>query len=270
MTRALLTQPRVRPTPQGVCDVTERRCIAVFEGERCESTNIFATGLCHAHYTQIRRHGQPISLGPIRVKDRGCSVVDDEGQCPNPHEGHGLCVKHLTRLKRYGTTDNLWGPKYCQVLEGDEPCGEDAWAREVCGKHYQRWRTHGDPTFDHGYGPIAQDPLERFLKNFDFTVIEFGDPIPCWPFPKLRWDGYGHFQGLTPRGDWATNAHRLAYEWWVGPIPPGLTLDHMCHTRDCPDPTPCRHRRCCNPWHLQPATSKDNQNRTRRERRAPS
>jgi hypothetical protein len=41
--------------------------------------------------------------------------------------------------------------------------------------------------------------------------------------------------------------HRLAYELWVGPIPDGLDLDHLCHQRDC-----------LRPDHLRPVTRKQN------------
>lgn len=41
--------------------------------------------------------------------------------------------------------------------------------------------------------------------------------------------------------------HRLAYELWVGPIPEGLDMDHLCHQRDC-----------LRPDHLRPATRKQN------------
>lgn len=34
----------------------------------------------------------------IRPTDRGCTA----GDCPRPHEGHGLCSSHLKRLRRHG------------------------------------------------------------------------------------------------------------------------------------------------------------------------
>jgi hypothetical protein len=42
-------------------------------------------------------------------------------------------------------------------------------------------------------------------------------------------------------------AHRVTYEHFVGPIPPGLFLDHLC-----------RNRACCNPTHLEPVTPQQN------------
>ena len=42
-------------------------------------------------------------------------------------------------------------------------------------------------------------------------------------------------------------AHRFAYETLVGPIPEGLTIDHLC-----------RRARCVNPDHLEPVTNREN------------
>lgn len=44
--------------------------------------------------------------------------------------------------------------------------------------------------------------------------------------------------------------HRAAYEIHVGPIPEGLTLDHLCCVKAC-----------CNPAHLEPVTALENYRR---------
>lgn len=55
----------------------------------------------------------------------------------------------------------------------------------------------------------------------------------CW-----RWTGARHPAGYGTFGDHL--AHRRSYELHVGPIPAGLTLDHLC-----------RNRWCVNPAHLE-------------------
>ena len=45
-------------------------------------------------------------------------------------------------------------------------------------------------------------------------------------------------------GKWRpTVAHRVAYELYIGPIPDGLVVDHLCHTEDldCPGAKHCPH-----------------------------
>lgn len=53
------------------------------------------------------------------------------------------------------------------------------------------------------------------------------DPITgCWLWRgRLDASGYGLWQGQS--------AHRLAYRVFLGPIPSGHHVDHLCRTRDC-------------------------------------
>jgi len=53
----------------------------------------------------------------------------------------------------------------------------------------------------------------------------------CWEWTgHVRPDGYATFNG--PGGK-TTYVHVFAYELEAGPIPKGLTLDHLCRTRRC-------------------------------------
>lgn len=67
----------------------------------------------------------------------------------------------------------------------------------------------------------------------------------CW-----NWTGSGTPKGygmFMPAGKQRVYVHRYVYELMVGPIPEGLTLDHLC-----------RNRSCVNPQHLEPVTRGEN------------
>lgn len=68
----------------------------------------------------------------------------------------------------------------------------------------------------------------------------------CWIWTGCKThDGYGNFGvGGVLR---IAKAHRFSYELLIGPIPSGLTLDHLC-----------RNRSCVNPTHLEPVTIREN------------
>ena len=67
----------------------------------------------------------------------------------------------------------------------------------------------------------------------------------CW-IDEWRCADVGGYTVTTKRGR-NVRAHREAYEYFIGPIPVGLQLDHLC-----------RNRRCFNPAHLEPVTSHEN------------
>lgn len=69
-------------------------------------------------------------------------------------------------------------------------------------------------------------------------------PSGCWIWTGARQkSGHGKI-GVAGR---TLCAHRVAYETWVGPIPAGLHLDHLC-----------RRPACIKPLHLQPVTARTN------------
>lgn len=73
------------------------------------------------------------------------------------------------------------------------------------------------------------------------------DPSGCWLWQAAFFrDGYGMVWAgrRSPAGNPVpSRAHRAAYETWVGPIPEGLVIDHLCRTPAC-----------INPAHLEPVT----------------
>lgn len=82
------------------------------------------------------------------------------------------------------------------------------------------------------------DPEIRFMRFVD------KQPNGCWQWTgNVIWSGYSKFwfDGRTVAG------HRWSYEHFVGPVPNGLQIDHLC-----------RNRTCVNPGHLEAVTPRTN------------
>lgn len=77
----------------------------------------------------------------------------------------------------------------------------------------------------------------------------------CWLWRASAPNGYGRFNYRQSGKLVQVRAHRMAYELLVGPIPPGLQLDHLC-----------RVPLCVNPDHLEPVTGQENTQRAWRVR----
>jgi hypothetical protein len=83
----------------------------------------------------------------------------------------------------------------------------------------------------------------------EYVEEDRGYGTPCWIWQRgIDAAGYGRVAG--------TRAHRVFYERHVGPIPEGLTIDHLCRVRSC-----------CNPAHLEPVTAVENVSRGHLARR---
>jgi len=79
---------------------------------------------------------------------------------------------------------------------------------------------------------------ERFLSKVIKTES-------CWLWQARinPLNGYGKFR--MQNRHWL--AHRAAWTMFKGPIPKGLTIDHLCRVRNC-----------VNPAHLEPVTQREN------------
>lgn len=124
--------------------------------------------------------------------------------------------------------------------------------RGRCGTCYQRFlrESKAAGTFE----PIQGPPLLPLRRVFEKVI--------AGPFGCAIWTGEcgsGGYGVLLVAGR-RTMTHRVAYEVMVGPIPDGMLIDHTCHNRDasCPGGMQCLHRRCLNPFHLEPVTSQEN------------
>ncbi len=83
--------------------------------------------------------------------------------------------------------------------------------------------------------------------------VAFEPNTGCWLWAAYAdRKGYGQFSaGSRADGTYRkVFAHRWAYEHEVGPIPEGLTIDHLC-----------RVPLCVNPGHLEPVTNRENTRR---------
>lgn len=90
-------------------------------------------------------------------------------------------------------------------------------------------------------GCFAVDDTVKQVERFWAKVRK--TPECWWWTGSVGGGGYGRFY----RGGGKEAAHRWAYRHEVGPIPEGLTLDHLC-----------RNRPCVRPSHLEPVSLREN------------
>ena len=87
---------------------------------------------------------------------------------------------------------------------------------------------------------LSAENIERFMAK----VNRGGGLFACWEWLAGK-DSYGY--GRFRIDGKSYYAHRLAYEYFIGPIPEGLTIDHICRVRPC-----------INPYCMEPVTHRVN------------
>lgn len=86
---------------------------------------------------------------------------------------------------------------------------------------------------------------EQIDQRF-WAKIDKDGPGGCWIWLGVR-ASQGQGYGRRTINGTKVYVHRWAYERFVGPIPDGLTIDHLC-----------RNSLCCNPDHLEVVTGREN------------
>ena len=93
--------------------------------------------------------------------------------------------------------------------------------------------------------------MKTIEDRFDFYTTKPDGEEGCWLWTgSLIGGGYGQIAlGNHTLG----YVHVAAYKRFVGDIPDGYDVDHVCHNEelDCAGGDGCRHRRCWNPSHLE-------------------
>lgn len=104
------------------------------------------------------------------------------------------------------------------------------------------------------------EPTQRLGRRFSGESLgnrlvwrsDLEGPNGCWIWLGSR-DRAGYGRILVKEHEKYANrhAHRIAYQEFVGSVPEGLELDHLC-----------RVRACVNPDHLEPVTRRENLRRS--------
>lgn len=101
-------------------------------------------------------------------------------------------------------------------------------------------------TIQSGRGLRFDAPFSERFEHYTMPVPKSGCFI--W-LGGLDVGGYGQFHHIKG-SNIKKMAHRASYEHFIGPIPEGMDLDHLCRVR-------C----CVNPHHLEPVPRKENARR---------
>lgn len=84
--------------------------------------------------------------------------------------------------------------------------------------------------------------IRTFVRD-RVVLLDCGHGSDCWLWGRSTRDGYGR-AALAGR---TYQAHRISYEAFVGPIPDGLEIDHLCCVTNC-----------VNPEHLEAVSREEN------------
>lgn len=101
---------------------------------------------------------------------------------------------------------------------------------------------------------VRRGPPDSVQLGTLLALIVSSPPGECWVWTGSSHGRAPHLYGCLGYKGKRHATHRLAYELVKGPIPDGLTLDHLC-----------RNKLCFNPEHLEAVTHAENCRRAMRD-----
>lgn len=182
--------------------------------------------------------------GP-KPKNRRCSL----DWCDRKHCAKGLCAPHYNQQWRGEELREVGegrGPKPTNI----GPCSIDGCERPkkclgMCDRHYAKDYAKRNPEKIRAKNRKGRKPRRSIDERFFDRIEKRGE---CWMWMgSVTNSGYGQLHHAGTQG-----AHRVSHILFIGPIPPGYQVDHLCH-----EPL------CVNPTHLEAVTPSVNQQRRR-------
>lgn len=189
----------------------------------------------------LREIGMPYGLAACAVRRLAQLAGAPQRQEPGTYEEQAERRKVVVALYEQGLT---WRAIGAQLNIHPQS------ARGVV-KRAGKLRTKEEPEV----GAATTDAHERAINLHRFFArVVVNDPGECWPWAGPL-NAYGYPELLKRVGgvDAKVGAHREAYSIFNGPIPEGMTVDHMCFNPAC-----------CNPGHLRLLTHVENAGSQRR------
>lgn len=122
---------------------------------------------------------------------------------------------------------------------GVDGCNKKHYGRGMCLMHYSRNRVGKIVV-------VSQDTRATALDRFLANIAIHQDGCWLWTAKCNPITGYAYFGTNNEK----ILGHRWSYEHYVGPVPDGLELDHLCRVRNC-----------VRPDHLEAVTHQENMRR---------